>query len=39
MSTRQAILDQLVLRPRSAEGFSAKRFATDLQGWHSEHPI
>ena len=38
MSTRGAILDQLFFGRDPLKDFPAGRFATDLQGWHSDHP-
>jgi len=37
MSTRQAILDQLFFGRDPLKDFPAGKFATDLQGWHSQH--
>ena len=38
MSTRQTILDQLFFGRDPLKDFPAGKFATDLQGWHSQHP-
>ena len=39
MSTRQRILDQLFFGRDPLKDFPARHaFATDLQGWHSQHP-
>jgi predicted O-methyltransferase YrrM len=38
MSTRQIVLDQLFFGRDSLKDFPAGKFATDLQGWHSQHP-
>ena len=37
MTTRQRILDQLFFGRDPLKNFPAGRFATDLQGWHSQH--
>lgn len=38
MSTRQTILDQLFFGRDPLKDFPAGKYATDLQGWHSQHP-
>jgi predicted O-methyltransferase YrrM len=38
MSARQQILDQLFFGRDPLKDFPPHKFATDLQGWHSEHP-
>ena len=38
MSTRQTVLDQLFFGRDPLKDFPAGQFATDLQGWHSQHP-
>jgi len=38
MTMRQRILDSLLLGRDPLKDFPADRFASDLQGWHSDHP-
>src|SRR5258708_29951842 len=38
MTTRERILDQLFFGRDPLKDFPAQRHATDLQGWHSQHP-
>ncbi|HET7085066.1 MAG TPA: class I SAM-dependent methyltransferase [Rhizomicrobium sp.] len=38
MSVRRRILDQLFFGRDPFQDFPPGRFATDLQGWHSDHP-
>ena len=38
MSVREQVLGKLFFGRDPLKGFPADRFASDLQGWHSDHP-